>query len=137
MLAAIHGLLRGEGERLRPRCADLGLDRKRHAAPLSRQRRTLLAPAGQLSISPRCEARKGGGAMSPPVATLSDRHGRWGRNRVVTRARVTNTLINRLRNPLASIECRAGPWQGQCGTLMSTAQACWRQSAPWLDRCPN
>jgi hypothetical protein len=32
MLTAIHRLLRGERERLRPRIANLGFDRKRHVS---------------------------------------------------------------------------------------------------------
>src|SRR5882757_4188496 len=44
MPAAIHRLLRGERERLRPRIANLGFDRERHASPLPRQMSIAIIP---------------------------------------------------------------------------------------------
>src|SRR6266852_9611649 len=40
VLTAIHRLLRGERKRLRPRIANLGFDRERHASPLAPQMST-------------------------------------------------------------------------------------------------
>jgi hypothetical protein len=44
MLAAIHSLLRGERECPRPRIANLGFDRERHASPLPTQMSTTAIP---------------------------------------------------------------------------------------------
>jgi hypothetical protein len=61
MLTAIHRLLRGERERLRPRIANLGFDRECHPSPSPSQMSTIghpwphafaKAPAGQVRESP-------------------------------------------------------------------------------------
>jgi hypothetical protein len=61
MLTAIHRLLRGERERLRPRIANLGFDRECHASPSPSQMSTTGHPwphafakatAGQVRESP-------------------------------------------------------------------------------------
>src|SRR6185295_5321987 len=48
VLAAIHCLLRGECERLRPRLEHLGFDRERHAPPLPPQMSAIVEPAACL-----------------------------------------------------------------------------------------
>ncbi len=48
VLTAIHRLLRGERKRLRPRIANLGFDRERHASPLAPQMSTNVIPTARL-----------------------------------------------------------------------------------------